>query len=33
MAHTHTNLLTHALFRMKDRQPRIRTEMKSELAL
>jgi REP element-mobilizing transposase RayT len=31
MAHTYTNLLTHALFSTKDRQPLIRTEMKSDL--
>lgn len=31
MAHTYTNLLTHALFSTKDRQPLIRPEMKSDL--
>jgi REP element-mobilizing transposase RayT len=31
MAHTYTNLLTHALFSTKDRQPLIRAEMKSDL--
>jgi REP element-mobilizing transposase RayT len=31
MAHTYTNLLTHALFSTKDRQPLIRTDMKSDL--
>jgi REP element-mobilizing transposase RayT len=31
MAHTYTNLLTHALFSTKDRQPIIRPEMKSDL--
>jgi REP element-mobilizing transposase RayT len=31
MAHTYTNLLTHALFSTKDRQPLIRTEMKPDL--
>ena len=31
MAHTYTNLLIHALFSTKDRQPLIRPEMKSDL--
>ena len=31
MAHTYTNLLTHALFSTKDRQPIIRPDMKSDL--
>ena len=31
MAHTYTNLLTHALFSTKDRQPMIRPELKSDL--
>ena len=31
VAYTYTNLLTHALFSTKDRQPLIRTEMKSDL--
>jgi REP element-mobilizing transposase RayT len=31
MAHTYTNLLIHALFSTKDRQPIIRPEMKSDL--
>ena len=31
MAHTYTNLLTHALFSTKDRQPMIRAEWKSDL--
>lgn len=31
MAHTYTNLLTHALFSTKERQPMIRSEMKSDL--
>ena len=31
MSHTYTNLLTHALFSTKDRQPMIRTGMKSDL--
>ena len=31
MAHTYTNLLIHALFSTKDRQPLIHTEMKSDL--
>ena len=31
MAHTYTNLLTHALFSTKDRRPTIRSEWKSEL--
>jgi hypothetical protein len=31
MAHTFTNLLTHALFSTNDRQPIIRPEMKSDL--
>jgi len=31
MAHTYTNLLTHALFSTKDRQPIIRAEMKPDL--
>jgi REP element-mobilizing transposase RayT len=31
MAHTYTNLLTHALFSTKDRQPLIQPEIKSDL--
>jgi len=31
MAHTYTNLLTHALFSTKDRQPMIRPGLKSDL--
>jgi REP element-mobilizing transposase RayT len=31
MAHTYTNLLTHALFSTKDRQPLVRPEIKSDL--
>ena len=31
MAHTYTNLLTHALFSTKDRRPIIRSEWKSDL--
>ncbi len=31
MAHTYTNLLTHALFSTKDRQPIIRSEMRADL--
>jgi putative transposase len=31
MAHTYTNLLIHALFSTKDRQPIIHPEMKSDL--
>jgi putative transposase len=31
MAHTYTNLLTHALFSTKDRQPLLRPEIKSDL--
>ncbi|MGO8731279.1 MAG: IS200/IS605 family transposase [Terriglobia bacterium] len=31
MAHAYTNLLTHALFGTKDRQPLIRTDMKCDL--
>ena len=31
MAHTYTNLLTHALFSTKDRRPTIRPEWKSDL--
>ena len=31
MAHTYTNLLTHALFSTQDRQPAIRPELKSDL--
>jgi REP element-mobilizing transposase RayT len=30
MAHTYTNLLTHASFSTKDRQPLLRAEMKSD---
>jgi len=30
MAHTYTNLLTHALFSTKDRRPAIRSEWKSD---
>ena len=31
MAHTYTNLLTHALFSTKDRQPIIRPELRDDL--
>ena len=31
MAHTYTNLLTHALFSTKDRRPLVRPEIKSDL--
>ena len=31
MAHTYTNLLTHALFSTKDPRPMIRPELKSNL--
>jgi len=31
MAHTYTNLLTHALFSTKDRRPTIRPEWKADL--
>ena len=31
MAHTYTNLLIHALFSTKDRQPLLRAEIKSDL--
>ncbi|HEY3131300.1 MAG TPA: hypothetical protein VGL91_17720 [Acidobacteriota bacterium] len=31
MAHTFTNLLTHAIFSTKDRRPSIRPEIKPEL--
>ena len=31
LAHTYTNLLTHALFSTKDRQPMIRPGLKSDV--